>query len=334
MDITTTYMGMSLRSPLVASAGPLTGSVDQIRQLEDAGIAAVVLPSLFEEQLSMERRALNHFMTVGTESYAESLTYFPEPTQYRTGPEEYLALIQQAKQAVKVPVIASLNGSTMGGWTEYASSMQQAGADALELNIYAIPTDIDQPGAAVEDTYRDILVAVREAVDIPIAVKLSPFFSNLANVARRLGENGANALVLFNRFYQPDISLEELEVHPHIVLTTEHELRLPLTWIGILYGKLPVDFAASRAIYKGQDALKMIMVGASVTMMTSALIKHGPAHVAAVEGEMIQWMTDHEYASLEQMRGSMSQVNCPDPRAFERAQYIKVLQSYNAVSRG
>jgi dihydroorotate dehydrogenase (fumarate) len=334
MDLTTTYLGMHLRTPLVPSASPLTGDLDNLRRLEDAGASAVVLPSLFEEQIALDQQALAHHLEAGTDSFAESRTYFPDPPSFRMGADEYVDFIRAAKEKLAIPVIPSLNGATTGGWTEYAKKFEQAGADAIELNIYNIPTDADMPGTEVEKSYLEILVSVKESVGIPVAVKLSPFFSNIAHFCKRMAENGANGLVLFNRFYQPDLSLEELEVYPDLMLSTEMDLRLPLTWIGILSSKLPVDFAATRGIHTGYDALKLLMVGANVTMMTSALLKQGPDHIRRIENDIADWMEEHEYASVEQLRGSMSQENCPDPTAFERAQYLKVLQSYHPPYAG
>jgi dihydroorotate dehydrogenase (fumarate) len=328
MDLTTTYLGMTLRSPLVASASPLSEEIDNIKRLEDAGAAAVVLYSLFEEQLSLERYELHHHLTYGTESFAESLTYFPEPETFHLGPEEYLNHIHRAKLAVNVPIIASLNGASVGGWTDFAKQMEQAGADALELNVYYIPTDMNLEGGWVEETYLDILKAVKSVVTIPVAVKLGPFFSNMANMARRLDEAGANALVLFNRFYQPDIDLENLEVRPNVLLSTPQALRLPLRWIAILYGHIKASLAATSGVHTAQDVLKMLMAGANVTMLCSALLRHGIDHLRVIEQDLQQWLEAHEYTSVQEMQGSMSQKHCADPSAFERAQYMKALQSY------
>ncbi|MFQ5691907.1 MAG: dihydroorotate dehydrogenase-like protein [Nitrospinota bacterium] len=328
MDLRTTYLGMELRTPLVPSASPLSEEIADIRRMEDAGAAAVVLYSLFEEQLTLERYELHHHLTHGTESFAEALTYFPEPPVFHLGPEAYLDHIRKAKEAVDIPVIPSLNGATLGGWTEYAALMEQAGADALELNVYFIPTDPDRPPGDVENTYVEVLKAVRAAVRIPVAVKLSPAFSNLAHTAKRLAEAGADGLVLFNRFYQPDIDLEELELRPGVVLSAPGDIRLPLTWIGILCRRVKADLAATGGIHTAEDALKMLMAGASVTMMCAALLKNGIDHIRTVEREMRRWMEDHEYESVRQMQGSMCQINCPDPSAFERAQYMRALQSY------
>ncbi len=328
VDISTTYLGMKLRSPLVASASPLSEKLDNIRWMEDAGAGAIVLFSLFEEQIQREREMMHHYMLYGTESYAEALTFFPEPEQYHAGPDSYLDLIRRAKAAVNIPVIASLNGSSLGGWTRYAKRLEEAGADALELNIYYIPTDPNLSGESVELTYLDILRAIKKVVQIPVAVKLSPYFSNMANMAKRLSEAGANALVLFNRFYQPDIDIEMLEVRPNVILSTPQALRLPLTWIGILYGRVPVDFAATSGVHSAEDAIKLLMVGANVTMMTSALLKNGIDHLRVVNDGLVQWLESHEYESVTQMRGSLSQINAEDPSAFERAQYMRALITY------
>jgi dihydroorotate dehydrogenase (fumarate) len=328
MNLNTTYLGLKLANPLVPSASPLTEKVDDIRRLEDAGAGAVVLHSLFEEQLKMESAELDYHMTHGTESFAEALSYFPQPSEFRLGPEEYLEHITKAKAAVKIPIIASLNGSTLGGWTNYAKKMQQAGADALELNIYSIPTELTLSGSDVEKTYVDILKAVKKAVTIPVAVKLSPFFTNFANVAKRLADAKADGLVLFNRFYQPDIDLETLEVKPNVLLSTPMAMRLPLRWIAILHGRVQTSLAATSGIHRASDALKMLMAGADVTMMCSALLRHGPNHIATVKRDMIAWMEEHEYESVKQLKGSLSQKNCADPSAFERAQYMRALSSY------
>lgn len=331
MDITTNYLGMKLRSPLVVSASPLGDSIDNLKKMEDVGAAAVVLHSLFEEQLRLEAYELHHHLTHGTESYPEALSYFPEPQDLLIGPEVYLRHITEAKKAVKMPIIASLNGSTVGGWTNYAKKIEEAGADALELNIYYIPTDMNLSGAEVENTYIEILQAVKSVVKIPVAVKLSPFFSNMANMAKRLVDAGANGLVLFNRFYQPDIDLEQLEVVPNILLSTPMAMRLPLRWIAILYGRLNVSFAATSGIHRATDVIKMIMAGADVTMLCSVLMRYGIEQISVIEKEMIGWMEEHEYESVAQMKGSMSQKSCPDPSAFERAQYMRALATTKSL---
>lgn len=333
MDLTTKYLGMTLRTPLVPSASPLSEEIDSIKKMEDAGASAVVMHSLFEEQLTRERHELHHHLTHGTESFAEALTYFPEPDEFHVGPEEYLDHIRKAKEAVNIPIIASLNGSSVGGWTDYAQKIQQAGANALELNIYYIPTDLTLTAQEVEQTYLDIMKAVKSVVSIPIAVKLSPFFSNMVNMAKRLDDAGANSLVLFNRFYQPDVHLDALEVRPHILLSTPQSLRLPLRWIAILYGRIKAELAATSGIHRALDVLKMLMAGAQVTMLCSVLLRHGIDQIRVIEGELRAWMEEHEYESVRQMQGSMSQKNVADPEAFERAQYIKALQGYNFSSK-
>lgn len=328
MDLSTTYLGMSLRTPLVVSASPLSVEIDNIRRMEDAGASAVVLYSLFEEQLRRDRYELHHHLTHHTHSFPEALTFFPEPSEFRVGPESYLNHIRKAKDAVGIPIIASLNGTTVGKWLDYSKKIEQAGADALELNIYYIPTDFELTSEQVEQTYLDILKEVKSDVSIPVALKLSPFFSNIANVVKRFDEAGADALVLFNRFYQPDIDLEALEVIPNIILSTPHAMRLPLTWIAILYDRIKADMAATSGIHTEQDVLKMLMAGANVTMLCSVLLRNGIDHIRVIEKGLKGWMEEREYESVTQMRGSMSQKNCEDPSAFERAQYMHGLLSY------
>ncbi len=332
MDLTTKYLGMQLRTPLVASASPLSQEISGIRALEDAGASAVVLYSLFEEQLRQESQSLEYHLNAGTESFAESLTYFPQPREFRTGPDEYLKHIVQAKAAVNIPIIASLNGATLGRWTEYARSVEAAGADAIECNIYSIPSDLETSSTSIENTYLDILRAIKLTVHIPVAVKLSPFFSNLANMAKRLDATGADGLVLFNRFYQPDIDLDLLEITPRVILSSPHELRLPMTWIGILYGRLRANLAATTGIHGAEDVIKLLMVGADVTMMCSSLLRHGVGHLRKVEAGLRQWMETHEYESVRQMQGSMSQLRCADPGAFERAQYMRAVKGMQHVA--
>lgn len=328
MDLSTTYLGLRLRTPLVPSASPLSEEPDNICRMEDAGASAVVLHSLFEEQLRQERFDLHHHLTHGTESFAESLTYFPEPEEFHVGPESYLDHIRKAKTAVGIPIIASLNGSSPGGWTEYARLIEQAGADAMELNIYSIPTDLEQRGEGIEETYLDILRAVKAVVSIPVAVKLGPFFSNLANMASRLQCAGADGLVLFNRFYQPDIDLHTLDVRPNILLSTSQSLRLPMRWIAILHGRIQADLAASSGIHHTEDVIKMLLVGARVTMLCSVLLQKGIEHIRALERGLTEWMEERGYESVQQMQGSMSQLHCAEPAAFERAQYVRALQGY------
>jgi len=328
IDLTTKYLGMTLKNPLVVSASPLSADVGNIRRMEDSGASAVVLPSLFEEQIQVESNTLDHFLWQGTESYAESLTYMPDMEGYKLGPDGYLEHLRRSKQAVKIPIIGSLNGVSTGGWVGYAKKIEEAGADALELNIYFIPTDVEMSGGQVEQMYVDLVSKVKASVSIPVAVKIGPYFSSLPNMARRLDQAGANALVLFNRFYQPDFDLESLEVVPNLILSTPHELLLRLNWVAVLYGKLKTDLAVTGGVHSALDVLKSMMAGATVAMMTSALLKHGIGHLATVRTELLKWMEEHEYESIHQMRGSMSQRSVADPSAFQRANYVKVLSSY------
>ena len=330
-DLTTRYLGMQLRTPLVASASPLSQELDSLRRLEDAGASAVVLYSLFEEQLRQESLELDFYLSEGTESHPESLRFFPEPSEFHVGPDEYLNHIRKAKESLQIPVIASLNGSSVGGWIQYATQIQEAGASALECNIYWIVTDPEMTSAAVEQHYLDILQAVKSAVTIPVAVKLSPFFSNLVNIAKRLDAAGADGLVLFNRFYQPDIDLETLELTPHVLLSTPQAMRLPLTWVGILHGRVKASLAATSGIHSAEDVVKLLMVGAHVTMLCSTLLRNGINHLRSVEQGVRHWMESHEYESVQQMLGSMSQLRCPDPSAFERAQYMRAVKGIQHV---
>ena len=331
VDLTTYYMGMKLRTPLVVSASPLSQEIGSIRRLEDVGASAVVLYSLFEEQLRQESLELDYHLNAGTESFAESLSFFPQASEYRLGPEGYMEHIRKARQAVGIPIIASLNGATAGGWAEYGREIEEAGADAIECNIYSIQTDPDVTSAEIEQTYIDIVKSVKKSVSIPVAVKISPYFSNLANMAKRLDQAGANALVLFNRFYQPDIDLEELEIRPNVLLSTPQALRLPLTWIGILYGRVQASLAGTSGVHDAPDVIKLLMAGANVTMMCSALLRNGINHLHNVENGVVDWMEKHEYESVQQMQGSMSQLRCPDPGAFERAQYMRAVKSLQHV---
>jgi dihydroorotate dehydrogenase (fumarate) len=324
-DLTTTYLGLTLRTPLVPSASPLSRSLDNLRRMEDAGAGAVVLHSLFEEQIDYESRELDHRLTYGAESYAEALTYFPEPADYVLTPERYLDHVRRAKAAVGIPVIGSLNGVSAGGWLRYAREIERAGADALELNVYYLPTDPLLAGAEIEQTYVDLLLAVRQQVRIPVAVKLSPFFTNTAAVARRLDEAGAAALVLFNRFYQPDLDLETLEVVPRASISASDTLRLPLRWIALLYGRVAADLAATGGVRSAPDALKALLVGASVTMLASELLVNGIDRLRAIERDLNDWLDEHEYRSVRQLRGSMSQRSVAYPAAFERAQYLRLV---------
>jgi dihydroorotate dehydrogenase (fumarate) len=328
MDLTTRYLGLSLKNPIVPSASPLSHSLDTMKRLEDAGAAAIVMYSLFEEQISHEAAELAHYLSHGTESYAEAVSYFPDPGDFKTGPDEYLEQVRKAVRSLDIPVIGSLNGVSTGGWIDYAKKIEEAGADALELNVYYIPTEAKMSAADVEEMYIKVLKAVKASIHIPVAIKLSPFFSSMANMAARLDAAGADGLVLFNRFYQPDIDLEKLEVSPSVILSTPQAMRLPLRWVAILYGKVKASLGATSGIHSAEDVLKILMAGADVAMMCSALLKHGPEHVGTVLKDLQQWMHDHEYTSVAQMKGSMSHKSVAEPAAFERANYMKVLQSY------
>lgn len=319
-------MGMTLKNPIVPSASPLTKSIDNIRLMEDKGAAAVVLPSLFEEEINSESHQLDKFLSLGGD--AEAINYFPDLDNYNVGPEEYLNTIAKAKKAVNIPVIGSLNGVSTGGWIDYAQKIQQAGADALELNIYYLPANIAVSGADVVQMYVDVVRDVRKNVTIPVAVKISPFFGGLAHMINRLAEAGANGMVIFNRFYQPDFDLEKLEVVPNLTLSNSFEMRLPMRWVAILYGRVKVDFAITRGVHTHEDVLKGVMVGAKVTMMTSELLQNGIGRISQILADMTKWMEEHEYESVVQMQGSMSQKNVSEPAAFERANYMKVLKSW------
>jgi dihydroorotate dehydrogenase (fumarate) len=332
-DLTTTYLGLSLKNPLVASASPLSRKLDTARRLEDAGASTIVMYSLFEEQITHESHELDHYLERGTHSYAESLNYFPDLGRYNLEPEQYLEHLRRVKEAVSIPVIGSLNGISSGGWVEYAHKIEQAGADALELNIYYVPADVDLSGTELEDTYVQLVRDVRARVKLPIALKLSPFFTSLPHMARRFVEAGANGLVLFNRFYQPDFDLEALEVVPNLVLSTPHDLRLPLRWIAILYGRINADLALTGGIHSAQDILKAMMAGANVAMTASTLLVHGIDRLTHLLHTLQEWMEQHEYESITQMRGSMSQQAVADPAAFERANYMKELNSFNLYVR-
>jgi dihydroorotate dehydrogenase (fumarate) len=307
MDLTTNYLGLSLRSPLVPSASPLSEKIDNVRAMEQAGAAAVVLHSLFEEQI-------------------EALA--PE---FRIDPARYLEHIAQAKRTIRVPIIASLNCTTLGGWISYARRITEAGADGLELNIYKIPTLTEVIGSTIENIYIDIVRSVRAATKIPLAVKLSPYFSSFANMATGLDALNVDGIVLFNRFYQPDIDLEKMEVVPNLTLSTPADMRLPLHWIGILYGKIRANLAATTGIYQAHDVVKLVMAGADVTMLCSALMRHGITHIQRIEMDLAAWLEQHGHSSLRELKGVMSQKNCPDPSAFERAQYVRGLSSYTSL---
>jgi len=329
MDLSTTYLGMKLKNPIVPSASPLSRTLSSIRQLEDAGAAAVVLYSLFEEELNQESRTLDRYLTEGTESYSEALSYFPEAPSYdNIGPDSYLEHIHRAKKAVDIPIIASLNGVSTGGWIKFAKQIEGAGADALELNVYYLPTSLDLTGGEVEQIYIDILRDVKAEINIPVAMKLSPYFSATANMMNRLVQNGADGLVLFNRFYQPDLDLENLEVTPHLVLSSSVEMRLPMRWIAILYGRLDVDFALTSGVHTSDDALKAVAAGANVVQMASELLKNGSGRIGEILAEMSDWLYENEYESMDVLKGSLSQINVDFPAAFERANYLEIVRSY------
>ncbi|MBK6788834.1 MAG: dihydroorotate dehydrogenase-like protein [Betaproteobacteria bacterium] len=330
VDLSTRYLGLPLKHPIVASASPLTGSIDSLRRLQDAGVAAVVLPSLFEEQIEHEEMATHNLMMYGAELSPEAHGFFPEMQNYPTGPDRYLKLIQEAKHALSVPVIASLNGHTPGGWTNIARQFQDAGADAIELNVYFLAASVDDTSAEVEQRYVDLVASVTQQVGIPVAVKVAPYFSAMANMAARLHQAGAAGLVLFNRFLQPDITLDELEVAPHLVLSTSDELRLALRWIAILRGRVGASLAATGGAHTPEDVLKLLLAGADCVMLASSLLTRGPGHVEALVRGVQAWLSDREYSSVAQMKGSLSQQACPDPDAFERANYMRALQSYTS----
>jgi dihydroorotate dehydrogenase (fumarate) len=329
VDLNTTYLGLQLKNPVVASASPISKKLDGIRHLEDAGASAVVMYSLFEEQIINESLALDHFLSQGTDSFAESLSYFPDLGNYNIGPDDYLKLISQAKKAVNIPVIGSLNGVSTGGWIDYAKRIEQAGADALELNVYYIPTDVYLSSQDLEQNYVDLVKDVRSQINIPLAIKLSPFFTALPHLATRLTSAGANGLVLFNRFMQPDLDIETLEVTPNLVLSNSNELRLPLRWVAILYGRIKVDLALTSGIHTAQDVLKAMMAGANVTMLASSLLISGVKRITEILNDMQNWMETYEYESIQQMQGSMSQRAVAEPAAFERANYMKALTSFD-----
>jgi dihydroorotate dehydrogenase (fumarate) len=328
MDLSTKYLGLTLRNPLVAAASPLSEDLDKIRRLEDAGASAVVLESLFEEQIDVDNYELDRHLSGGAESFAEALSYFPDLSSYNTGPDGYLEQIAKAKAAVKIPIIASLNGVSSGGWIRYAKKMEQAGADALELNIYTIPTDPTVTSELVEQAYVTLVSDVASGLGIPVAVKLAPYFTNLSNLSRRLDLAGAKGLVFFNRFYQPDFDLEALEVLPSLKLSTQYELLLRLHWVAILSGRVQTDFAITGGVHTAQDVLKSMMAGAQVVEIASAILKNGIGYLKTIENDLIAWMVEHEYESIQQMQGSMSQRSVANPNAFLRANYLKVLSSY------
>lgn len=328
IDLSTTYLYLPLKNPLVASASPLCENLDNIRRMEDAGMAAVVLHSLFEEQITLQSIDLDRHLSFGAESYSEALSYFPDMSHYNLGPDGYLEHIRRAKEAVHIPIIASLNGYSTGGWIKYARLMEEAGADALELNIYYVATDPYTTAQDVEQMYIDLVENITTSVKIPVAVKLSPYFSATANMAYRLANAGAHGLILFNQFYQPDIDLDSLEVVPNLSLSTSQELRLRLRWVAILHGQVNADLAVTGGVHTAQDVIKCMMTGAKVAMMTSALLMRGIGYASKVYIDLLNWMEENEYESVRQMQGSMSQRSINDPSAFERANYMRVLRSY------
>jgi len=331
-NLTTTYLGLNLKNPLVASAGPLSKDVGHILHMEDAGISAIVLHSLFEEQIAIESNSLDTYLDSGADSFAESLSYFPDLGNYNIGPEGYVEHLRKAKQAVDIPVIASLNGVSTGGWIRYAKLLEEAGADALELNLYYMAADPSKDAATIEQMYTDLVSHVKASIGIPVAVKLGPFFSSMPNMAKKLDNAGADALVLFNRFYQPDIDLEALEVTPNLVLSNSYELLLRLHWTALIHGHIDADIAITGGVHTAEDVVKSMMVGGKVAMLTSALLRQGIDYVTRLRDDVTEWMEEHEYESIEQMQGSMSARNVANPAAFERANYMKVLSSYEIDS--
>jgi dihydroorotate dehydrogenase (fumarate) len=334
MDLTTTYLGFKLKNPIVASSSPLWESVSNIRALEDSGVSAVVLPSIFEEQLLVEGEHLNRDLARGTESFGEALSYLPVLNDYNLGPAGYLELIRKAKSAVAIPVIASLNGTSRGGWLQYAHDAQQAGCDAIELNLYSLVTDPLRTSVQVENDYCDLVRDLKSSLRVPVAVKLSHFLTAPANLAGQLDVAGANALVLFNRFYQPDFDIEQMEVIPRLALSHSQELLLRLHWVAIIYGRVQSDLAITGGVHTAEDVIKSMMAGAKVAMMTSALLQKGVRHASSVIAELVRWMEEHQYASIQQMRGSMSYRSAPDPAAFERVNYMRTLSSYVVAREG
>lgn len=331
MDLTTTYLGLELKNPLVASASPLSEKVETVKKLEEAGIAAIVMYSLFEEQIIHESMELDHYLDYGTDSYAEALTYLPDIGRYSIGPEKYLLHLKKVKESVSIPVIGSLNGVSAGTWVEYARKIEAAGADALELNIYYLPFETKLTSEDLEDTYVNFVSKVRSKINIPLAVKIGPYFTGMGNVCNKLVQAGADGLVLFNRFYQPDFDLEELETYPNLVLSTSQELRLPLRWIALLYGRVKTDFALTSGVHSAEDVLKAMMAGAKVAMLASALLKHGPGRASEILADLEQWMKTHDYTSIRQMQGSMSEQATHNPHALRRSNYIKELNSFKSL---
>ncbi|KAF0153585.1 MAG: dihydroorotate dehydrogenase 2 [Ignavibacteria bacterium] len=331
MDLSTTYMGLNLKNPIVPSASPLSQSVDTVKALEDAGASAIVCYSLFEEQINHESGELNHYLSYHAESYAEAINYFPEPEEFKLTPYQYLDHIANLKKSVSIPVIGSLNGVSTGGWVKYAKNIEQAGADALELNVYYIPANPNVSSNDIENMYVNVVKEIKNSVKIPVAVKLSPFFTSMSNMAKKLDDAGADALVLFNRFYQPDFDLEKLEVVPNLVLSTNWEMRLPLRWVAILYGNVKANLALTSGVHSHLDVIKSMMAGADVSMMCSEILTGGVKRVSEILKSLEQWMTENEYDSISLMKGSMSQKAVAEPAAFERANYMKMLNSYKML---
>jgi dihydroorotate dehydrogenase (fumarate) len=330
VDLRTRYLGVELSSPVVVSACPLTEDVDTLQRLEDAGAAAAVFPSLFEEQIEQDELEIHGFYEQGTESFAESVTHFPELREYNIGPDAYLTRLEACRQAVSIPVIGSLNGISPGGWVRYAKLIESAGASALELNTGLIAADLDMTAEDVERRYIELVSVVRAAVSIPLAIKIAPYFSAPAQFARRLVQAGADGLVLFNRFVHPDIDLETLHVRPHLELSRSHDSRLPMTWTALLHGRIEASLAATTGIHTPEDALKLLFVGADVVMVASSLYQKGIDHVRTLREGIADWLAEHEYDSVEQMKGSLSQIHCPDPEAYERAGYLRTLASFTS----
>ncbi|NLF07083.1 MAG: dihydroorotate dehydrogenase-like protein [Pirellulaceae bacterium] len=327
-ELNTTYLGLKLKNPLVVSACPLTGELDELKRIEQSGSAAAVLPSLFEEQIEHDAEQMVEAQEFGTDSFAEALTYFPRQDEYRSGPDEYLAKIEAAKKSVAIPIIASLNGTSKGGWVRYAKMMQEAGADALELNIYFVPGELDMTGSDVENRYLELVAAVKGSISIPLGVKVGPYFTSMGNMASRLVEAGADGLVLFNRFFHPDIDLENMETHPKLHLSDSTELSVPLRWIALLHGRLNASLAATSGIHDASDMLKVLAAGADVGMIASVLYAKGVGQIGNILAGMTKWLDEKEYVSVEQLKGSMSRENCPDPSAFQRGNYMKTLTSF------
>ncbi len=328
MDLTTKYMGLKLKNPIVPSASPLSRTVDSVKMMEDAGAAAVVVYSLFEEQITHESGELDHYLSYGTDSFAEATSYYPEQDEFNMGPYEYLDHIANLKKSTDIPIIGSLNGVSSGGWIQYAKNIEQAGADGLELNIYYIPTNNNLTASEIENMYIDTLTSIKEQVNIPVAIKLSPFFTSMSNMAKKLDAAGADSLVMFNRFYQPDFDLDKLDVVPNLVLSTNWEMRLPLRWIAILYGHIKASMAATSGIHGYEDVLKVMMAGGDVAMLCSELLVKGVGRITEILKQLENWMEENEYDSIEMMQGSMSQKSVREPAVFERANYMKALQSY------